>query len=135
LENDQPGLVNLKLEVREWEGRIIFMHAVSPGRSDKSYGIHVAELAGLPDPVLRRAEEILGSLAAADQRDKPARRPAGASFAADGPGSAAGGNTQLSLFRESERDALDALRNLDLDHISPMDAFMWLAKIRKQLLD
>jgi DNA mismatch repair protein MutS len=135
LEDDLPGLVNLRLEVKEWEGKIIFLHAVGPGRSDKSYGIHVAELAGLPDPVLRRAEEILGSLAAADQRDKPARRPAGASFAADGPGSAAGGNTQLSLFRESERDALDALRNLDLDHISPMDAFMWLAKIRKQLLD
>ncbi|MBE0567295.1 MAG: DNA mismatch repair protein MutS, partial [Krumholzibacteria bacterium] len=54
LESDQPGLVNLKLEVREWEGRIIFMHAVSPGRSDKSYGIHVARLAGLPEPVLRR---------------------------------------------------------------------------------
>ena len=46
LEHDQQGLINLKLEVKEWEGRIIFMHAVSPGKSDKSYGIHVARLAG-----------------------------------------------------------------------------------------
>jgi DNA mismatch repair protein MutS len=135
LEEDLPGLVNLRLEVKEWEGKIIFLHAVGPGRSDKSYGIHVAELAGLPDPVLRRAEAILHSLIAGDGRDKVARRPGGASFAADGTPPGAGGNAQLSLFRETERDALDALRNLDLDHISPMDAFMWLARIKKQLSD
>jgi DNA mismatch repair protein MutS len=135
LENDLPGLVNLRLEVKEWEGKIIFLHAVGPGRSDKSYGIHVAELAGLPEPVLHRAQEILSSLTAADARDLPARRPGGASFAADSHGRQSGASAQLSLFRESERDALQTLRDLDLDHISPMDAFMWLMKIKKQLSD
>ena len=133
LADDLPGLVNLRLEVKEWEGKIIFLHTVGPGRSDKSYGIHVAELAGLPAPVLRRATEILRGLTAGDQRDLPAIRHGGASFAAERPLPAGGPDTQLSLFRESERDALDALRTLDLDHISPMDAFMWLARIRQQL--
>ena len=138
LEAELSGLVNLRLEVKEWEGRIIFLHAVGPGRSDKSYGIHVARLAGLPEEVLHRAQEILHSLTTADKRDLPARRPS--------RGSAAGGASlvadqtkqplsQLTLFRESERDALTALRTLDLEKLSPMDAFAWLMKIKKQLED
>jgi len=79
---------------------------------------------------LTRAQDILSSLSVTDQRDLPALRPV------DGPG--AGPATppdagQLSLFRESERDALDALHDLNLEKISPMDAFMWLAKIKKEL--
>jgi len=130
LEDQIEGLVNLQLEVKEWEGRIIFLHTVRPGRSDKSYGIHVARLAGLPEDVLHRAEAILASLSAGDRRDLPARLPG----KSDGPPPTAGA-PQLSLFRESERDALAALRELDLDRISPMDAFMWLVRIRAQLDD
>ena len=130
LESTLPGLVNLRLEVKEWEGKIIFMHSVAAGSSDQSYGIHVAELAGLPGHVLHRAREILNSLALSDRRDMPARR---GGALAPGAGGGGAGQAQLSLFRESERDALDALRELDLDNISPMDAFMWLARIKKQL--
>ena len=133
LEAELAGLINLRMEVKEWEGKIIFMHSVGPGRSDKSYGIHVARLAGLPEKVLLRAQEILHSLTAADKRDFPARRPSqagGPSLAADNSGQPAG---QLTLFRENERDALEALRTLDLEKLSPMDAFMWLMKIKKQL--
>ncbi len=143
LESELAGLVNLRLEVKDWEGKIIFMHTVSPGRSDKSYGIHVARLAGIPEAVLRRAEGILASLAAEDQRTLGDRNllpgPGGASWAADpdgdgvpGPG---GPGRQLSLFSAGERDALETLSNLDLERISPVDAFMWLVKIRKQLLE
>jgi DNA mismatch repair protein MutS len=138
LESELPGLVNLRLEVKEWEGKIIFLHSVGPGRSDKSYGIHVAELAGLPAPVLRRAGEILASLTTADARDLPARRrpapaegPAGASLVAEN----ALPRAQLSLFNEAEKDALADLRSLDLEKISPMDAFMWLMRIKKQIDD
>jgi len=136
LEGDLPGLVNLQLEVKEWEGKIIFLHSVGPGRSDKSYGIHVARLAGLPENVLIRAQEILTALTSSDLRDHASRLPRGAAKAPEGtlPAEMAPAS-QLSLFRESERDALDALRNLDLDRISPMDAFMWLARIRQQLSD
>jgi DNA mismatch repair protein MutS len=138
LEAELSGLVNLRLEVKEWEGKIIFLHSVGPGRSDKSYGIHVARLAGLPEKVLHRAQEILKSLTTADKRDLPARRPArdgsagGASLVADQAGPPP---SQLTLFRENERDALKALRSLDLEIISPMDAFMWLDRIKKQLED
>ncbi len=137
LEAELPGLVNLRLEVKEWEGKIIFLHSVGPGRSDKSYGIHVARLAGLPEGVLNRAQEILESLTTADKRDLPARRPSGegaggASLVADSGRQPSG---QMTLFRESERDALQALRGLDLEKLSPMDSFMWLMQIKKQLED
>ncbi len=132
LENELPGLVNLRLEVKEWEGKIIFLHSVGPGRSDKSYGIHVARLAGLPETVLQRAQDILSSLSVVDQRDLPALRPADRELPINPVIPNAG---QLSLFREAERDALDALHDLDLEKISPMDAFMWLAKIKKQMDD
>ncbi len=132
------GLRNQQLEVREWEGKIIFLHKVGPGGSDKSYGIHVARLAGIPEPVLHRAESILAFLVGQDRRSAVAATAAGgASVAADGDLSAevAAGlkGQQLSLFREQERDALEALRTLDLDRISPVDAFMWLARLKRQL--
>ncbi len=142
LEDDLPGLVNLRLEVKEWEGKIIFLHTVGLGRSDKSYGIHVARLAGLPEGVLRRAQAILDSLTAADARDHSARLtgsgfdgPGGASLAGDARAALGGPPSQLSLFNEAERDALDGLRRLNLETISPMDAFMWLTRIKKQLSD
>ncbi len=133
LEDDLPGLVNLRLEIKEWQGKIIFMHKVAPGRSDKSYGIHVARLAGLPEAVLQRAQEILTSLTVADARDHPSRRPDPISVADVNP--AAPARTQLSLFRDGERDALDALRGMDLEQLSPLEAFMLLVKIKEQLRD
>ncbi|HOX26375.1 MAG TPA: DNA mismatch repair protein MutS [Candidatus Krumholzibacteria bacterium] len=132
-----PGLVNLQLQVREWEGKIIFLHHVAPGRSDKSYGIHVARLAGVPETVLRRAESLLAYLTREDARSTGAGIGLAAaigSLAADAP--AAGGAAparQLSLFRDHERDALDALRELDIETISPVEAFMWLVRIKRQL--
>ncbi|MBU1072429.1 DNA mismatch repair protein MutS, partial [bacterium] len=133
LESRLPRLVNLRMDVKEWEGRIIFLHAVKPGCSDKSYGIHVARLAGVPEPVLRRAETLLATMTAEDARAlAPDRLPDGAAFsvAAD---SFAAPDRQLSLFTDGERDALDGLRELDLESLSPLDAFLWLARIKKQL--
>ncbi len=138
LEGQLPGLFNLRLEVREWEGRIVFLHAVRPGRSDKSYGIHVARLAGIPEPVLRRAARILEELSLEDQRALvsglfagDAERPAGEA----GPAPGAAMPQQLSLFTDGERDALEALRALDLERLSPVESFMWLVKIRQQIAD
>lgn len=133
-----PGLVNLQLQVREWEGRIIFLHQVAPGRSDKSYGIHVARLAGVPESVLKRAEDLLVFLTREDARSAVAGlAPAGgAALAADSgrplPG-AASPVAQLDLFHPLERDALASLRQLDLETITPVEAFMWLVRIKRQL--
>ncbi|MFH1845045.1 MAG: DNA mismatch repair protein MutS [bacterium] len=135
LEQSLDGLINLRMDVKEWEGKIIFLHAVRPGCSDQSYGIHVARLAGIPEPVLRRAQRILEGLTLEDKRTISGgffrAGPGGASLVADGSG--AGSPQQLSLFQDAERDALESLKELDLENISPVDAFMWLMKIKKQL--
>ncbi len=134
LEEDLPGLVNLCLDVQEWQGRIIFMHTVKPGRSDKSYGIHVARLAGLPEGVLNRATAILASLTGSDARDHSSRRPVADSHHSPAPASSVP-EGQLNLFEADERDALEALRRMDLESLSPLDAFMMLMKIKRQLGD
>jgi DNA mismatch repair protein MutS len=136
LEGALPGLVNLQLQVREWEGKIIFLHQVAPGRSDKSYGIHVARLAGVPEPVLQRAEHILAYLSGEDRRSTASglvELTRGASVAADGDAGPRPADLQLSLFNEVERDALARLRELDLETLSPVDAFMFLVELQRQI--
>jgi DNA mismatch repair protein MutS len=137
LEGALPALVNLQLQVREWEGRIIFLHQVAAGRSDKSYGIHVARLAGVPEAVLQRAEHVLRYLTDEDRRSTTAGLvdTVGAAPADPHAGRASGANQQLSLFNEVERDILDAVRTLNLETVSPVDAFMLLVKLQRQLRD
>jgi DNA mismatch repair protein MutS len=98
-----PGLRNYNVQVREWQDEIIFLHKIAPGSADKSYGIHVARLAGVPDEVLERANAVLAELEAhhlraAEGERKRAKRPRD-----DGkkPRDAA----QPSLFREADDPA------------------------------
>ena len=124
LEERQPGRVaNLHVAVREWPGadghpEIIFLHRILPGRTDQSYGIHVAKLAGLPRGVIERAQDLLGSLAlqhgpASETRPKPP----GGSRVEPGTG-------QLTLFTEFlPHPAVEALRELKLESITPLEAF------------
>ena len=67
-----PRAANATVEVKEWKDEIVFLYRVVPGAADRSYGIHVAKLAGLPPPVLARAGEVLSELESADDRAKPA---------------------------------------------------------------
>jgi DNA mismatch repair protein MutS len=89
-----PGLRNYNVLVREWQDEIIFLHKIAPGSADKSYGIHVAQLAGVPRGVLDRAKEVLAELEAhpVQTRERPRRRPRR-------PGEAA----QPSLFADLEQ--------------------------------
>jgi len=87
LSEDRPGVCNFNVAVREWNEQIIFLRKIVPGGADKSYGIHVARLAGLPKEILDRAKEILAHLEKPDgslepavagelrRRRKPAKRP------------------------------------------------------------
>lgn len=68
-----PALSCHSLQVKEWEGDIIFMHTVAPGAADRSYGIHVGKLAGLPEGVIKRAEEVLALLQSGEQSGSLAR--------------------------------------------------------------
>ncbi len=121
-----PGVVNFHVAAREWKDDIIFLRKIVPGRSDRSYGIQVARLAGLPATVIARAREILGAL----ERDELTRggRPSVSGTASDP-------QRQLGLF-QSAVPADDGLRKklaaLDLDHMTPMEALTVLAELKKE---
>lgn len=89
-----PGLENRTFAVREWKGEVVFLYQVIPGAADQSYGIHVAKLAGLPRPVISRAQEVLEDLEARGVqlvRPRKRPRPAKSGVAEPDPG-------QLGLF-------------------------------------
>jgi len=110
-----PNAHNLRVDVREWGDHIIFLYKIREGASDRSYGIHVARLAGLPDAVVRRAGEILGSL---EEEEADFALPERAS------------SEQTSLFEES--NALrDTLQHLDIDTLTPLAAIKILADLKK----
>ena len=111
-----PGIRNYNVAVTESSGTVVFLHKIVPGGSDRSYGIHVAQLAGLPAPVIQRASEILKELEStsgtAFQRDeKPSH--------------------QLVLFPESN-PLLEELRKLDLNVLSPIEALNHLYEWQKR---
>ena len=109
-----PALTCHSAQVKEWQGEVIFLHQIAPGAADRSYGIHVGKLAGLPAPVLARAQEVLDHL----ERDKQA------------------GDLDLPLFSATTRapsahaapsspatnPALQVLLDLDVDALTPREA-------------
>ena len=120
-----PGVVNFHVVVREWKDDIVFLRKVVSGRSDRSYGIHVARLAGLPPPVVARAREILNGL----ERDELSRggRPSMSSA-----GSSA--QEQMGLFQMPAEDdpVRRRLRGLDVNGITPMQALTLLAELKDE---
>ncbi len=122
-----PGVANFHVVVREWKEDIIFLRKVVPGRSDRSYGIQVARLAGLPASVVARAREILEAL----ERDELSRggRP---SLTA---GSHAAASGQLGLFHApsaEDHPAVKRLRLIDVDRLTPLEALTVLADLKKE---
>lgn len=116
------GVGNRSVAVREHDGRVVFLHQIVEGPADKSYGIHVAELAGVPRAVNERAVAILKQLEQADSGAQPSGVQASS------------GGLQMTLFETAEHPLLDELRTLDVDRTSPMEAFELLHKWRQRLL-
>jgi DNA mismatch repair protein MutS len=125
-----PGVINAHVAAREWHDDIIFLHKIVPGRSDRSYGIQVARLAGMPAAVIARARAILDAL----ERDELARggRPSLSGIPAEP-------QRQLGLFQVgpatdplAERLA-QRMRDLDIDNLTPMQALSLLAELKKGL--
>ncbi|WP_439533118.1 DNA mismatch repair protein MutS [Polymorphobacter sp.] len=114
------GLANAHVRVREWKGELIFLHQVEPGAADRSYGLAVARLAGVPAPVLARAKSVLMRLEA--NREKT--------------GGLAAGLAELPLFAAapaSEADPLrEALARIDIDATTPREALDLLAELQAQ---
>ena len=126
LSADLPRVGNLHVSAREWQDTVVFLRKIEQGGSDRSFGIHVARLAGLPASVVVRAQEILRNLESTefDREGRPRlahsdRAPAGA--------------RQLALFSGQDDGVLDELRRSDPDRLTPLEALALLAELRRRV--
>jgi DNA mismatch repair protein MutS len=140
LAREKPHAVNLTMAVSDVEGRVVFLRKVVPGAASRSYGIHVARLAGLPEAVLRRAREILANLEAQelDESGHPAlaagRRKSRAQLGLFGEAIPAAAREPPPPPPDPPAKALaEALGALDLSRTSPLDALLWLHEQQKKL--
>jgi DNA mismatch repair protein MutS len=122
----KPAVSNATMAVKEVAGRVVFLKKVVPGGADRSYGIQVAELAGLPPSVTERAREVLSNL------EKQELDVQGAPVLARRAGESAG-EGQLLLFSASEELVLEKLREADLDRVTPIAALGLLATLQDRL--
>ncbi|HXY42185.1 MAG TPA: DNA mismatch repair protein MutS, partial [Vicinamibacteria bacterium] len=124
---DLPGVGNLHVSAREWHDTVVFLRKIESGGSDRSFGIQVARLAGLPAAVLVRAQEILRNLESTefDREGRPRL--------AHSETEARTGARQLALFSGRDDGVLDELRRLDPDRLTPLEALALLAELRRRL--
>jgi DNA mismatch repair protein MutS len=115
-----PRVKNYNVAVTEEEGRVVFLHRILPGGADRSYGIHVAQLAGLPRPVIQRAQEVLSELEQGRDHRQPSPRRT--------PREAA---VQLS-FLGANHALLEELASLDVDGLTPLEAITKLYELREK---
>jgi len=108
------GIVNCRVAVREWGDEIVFLHRIEQGGTDRSYGLHVARLAGIPKPVLERASTVLRTL---DEEGDEVREALVAARDRQRPGM-----RQKELFAPPPHPLLEHLKRLDLDGMSPRQA-------------
>src|SRR5580698_8447505 len=118
------GVKNYHVSVKETAGGIVFLRKVEPGAADRSYGIEVAKLAGLPNEVIERAREVLAEHESAEQRvteqlasDNLHPRPP----------------AQLTIFTPLSQPVLEKLREVDLNRLTPLEALNLLAELKKQV--
>ena len=126
LEGILPRLKNYNVAVREYDEKVIFLRKIVPGGASKSYGIHVAQMAGVPLPVIQRANEILSDLDSGEisVRSDEIREPI-QTF----------DTHQTSLFDKQERVLRDKLKGLKLDQMTPLEAMVLLDEMAKSIDD
>jgi DNA mismatch repair protein MutS len=120
-----PGVRNYHVSVKESGANIVFLRKVEPGSADKSYGIEVARLAGLPASVIARAREILTRHEQSEHTlsERLAARPSSPEQEA----------VQLTIFTPLNAEVVRALDEADLDNLKPLDALNLLAELKKQI--
>jgi DNA mismatch repair protein MutS len=135
---------NYTVAIKEWNDQIIFLRRVVEGGADKSYGIQVARLAGLPEAVIQRAREVLANLEKAefnDQGEPVAASKIGTGERANGgrgekntkAGKAAMVEPQLGLFASEAGLIFKEIVDLDLDAMTPLDAMNTLHALKKKV--
>jgi DNA mismatch repair protein MutS len=122
-----PRLVNRSMAVKEWRGDIVFLHRVVEGPADRSYGIHVAQLAGVPSEVCGRAEEILSNL------ERHELNVTGDPVMLGPAGQPPERIRQMDLFRPAAEQIVERLRELDVDHLTPLEALNLLVDLQRRV--
>lgn len=113
------GVKNYNVAVKEWGDKLVFLHKVVEGPCDRSYGIAVGRLAGLPKPVIERAKEVLTELEKNSWRAESAIIP----------------SVQLTFFDFLPEPILEEIKSLDLDKLTPIEALIKLKEYQQQLLN
>jgi DNA mismatch repair protein MutS len=119
------GVKNYHVSVKEAGGSVVFLRRVEPGAADRSYGIEVAKLAGLPNEVVIRAREVLAEHESSERRLSEHLTP-GSSTEPERP-------TQLTIFTPLSQPVLEKLREVDLNRLTPLEALNLLAELKKQI--
>jgi DNA mismatch repair protein MutS len=127
LEKSMEGVKNLNVAVREWQDEVIFLHKIIAGAADKSYGIHVARLAGVPRKVVERSKEILSQLEE-DHLD-----PEGRAKIAQARVAPKKTHLQLTLFGPTDHPLLDEVRHVDLNNMTPLQALQMIQQWQQTL--
>ena len=125
LEGSLPGVVNYRISVKEHGENVIFLRKIERGGADKSFGIHVAHLAGLPRPVIMRAHEILARIEANDVNQASIGQNILGSDVDRAP-------QQVGLFESPAMDLVEELRALDVLSMTPIDALNTLFALKEK---
>jgi DNA mismatch repair protein MutS len=125
LEDDLAALRNYNVAVREVGDQILFVHRLQPGGADRSYGIEVGRLAGLPASVLDRARDVLAILEG-EHLAESAREPAKRGGSSNGTATV---TDQLGLFGAQRSPVVEKLRAVDVNAMTPLDALTLLARL------
>jgi DNA mismatch repair protein MutS len=115
---------NYNVAVREWMDEVVFLHRILPGGTDKSYGIHVAKLAGIPRPILARSNEILEELEAVFAKEATSDRLAKNKTKAP---------DSDTLFIQKHKTVLDKLASTDINNLTPIEAINLLSQIKEEM--
>ena len=117
------GVKNYHVSVKETGGSVVFLRRVEPGAADRSYGIEVAKLAGLPNEVVVRAREVLAEHESSERRLSSHLTP----------GAEPERPTQLTIFTPLSQPVLEKLREVDLNRLTPLEALNLLAELKKEI--
>jgi DNA mismatch repair protein MutS len=125
LQKSLTSVRNWNVSVKEWDDQVVFLHRIVPGGADKSYGIHVARLAGIPRSVNERAKDLLSQLEAnqLNRYGQPKLAP---------PPVKKPGHIQMTLFHWQENEVVEKLKELDTDSLTPIQALQLLESLKKQ---
>ncbi|NQT68344.1 MAG: DNA mismatch repair protein MutS [Desulfobacteraceae bacterium] len=127
LAQKKPRVKNYSIAVKEWNDEIIFLRKLVEGGTNRSYGIQVARLAGIPDQVIQRAKKILYHIENSEQGI------AGSTVLAAGEGVAPQAQVQLNLFRRPEHLVIEKLQKLDISKMTPLEALNCLNELHEKV--